>query len=240
MQSRCVGSRGNHVHFFCFASWVRATIFTIEEVMSSLISRFGLDETEPNKPGKGKDRLELSSSDTNFALRIQAEDLVNTAQIIEDARLARRLEESQSDHGDLVNPVSGLHHWEIALGLLNKGPPSIPSYGRPTEPLPSPDSRCKTGLTEVDALQSAEKYVRVVGDDVVDDNEPMLQAPCDHYRCRDCTISLVNACTSDELLYAPRCCNQPIPHEITVPCLDDTRRSDYSCPRHATYLLPYS
>lgn len=63
--------------------------------------------------------------------------------------------------------------------------------------------------------------------DVVNDTELSLQAPCDHYYCRDCIINLVNASTSDELLYPPKCCNQPIPDEAILPCLDDTLRSDY-------------
>jgi hypothetical protein len=131
-----------------------ATIFTVEQAMSLLITRLGRDEIETNKPGTGKDRGELPSSDADLALRIQAEELVNTVQIIEDAQLARRLEGSQSDDGHLI---SGLRSWEIALGLLDEGGLS-PSYS-PTEPLPSPHQILKIGLTEVDAFQSAKKFV---------------------------------------------------------------------------------
>lgn len=131
-----------------------ANIFTVEEAITLLIPRLGLNETETNKPGKGKGSVGFSSSDADFALRIQAEDLVNAVQMIEDTRFARRLEESQSD--DLVNPVSGPHLLEIALGLLDEGGLSVPSYMRPAEL----DPRLKFDI--VDASQSAEKFVEQI------------------------------------------------------------------------------
>lgn len=38
-----------------------------------------------------------------------------------------------------------------------------------------------------------------------------LQAPCGHHYCRDCTVQLFNAATTDESLFPVRCCRQLIP-----------------------------
>ena len=67
----------------------------------------------------------------------------------------------------------------------------------------------------------------MVCDDFLGNDEPFLQAPCDHYYCRECIAGLVSACTSDEVLYPPKCCNLPIPNDTTMPFLSDTLRSDY-------------
>lgn len=39
----------------------------------------------------------------------------------------------------------------------------------------------------------------------------VLQAPCDHFYCRFCFHSLVDASTRDESLFPPRCCLEVIP-----------------------------
>jgi hypothetical protein len=64
-------------------------------------------------------------------------------------------------------------------------------------------------------------------DDFVNDNRTALQAPCDHYYCEDCTVNLINACTSDELLYPPKCCDRLIPNDTIIPFLDGALRSLY-------------
>jgi IBR domain, a half RING-finger domain len=76
-----------------------------------------------------------------------------------------------------------------------------------------------------------------VCEDFISPNETFLQAPCEHYYCGDCITSLITACTSDELLYPPKCCNQPIPTDAIIPLLDDTLRSEYRS-KQREYAVP--
>lgn len=46
-----------------------------------------------------------------------------------------------------------------------------------------------------------------------------LKGPCGHHYCSDCISDLVTACTRDESLYPPRCCNQPFKQDTLVPYL---------------------
>lgn len=48
-----------------------------------------------------------------------------------------------------------------------------------------------------------------------DDHHPdeMLKAPCEHLYCQTCSHELFTASMTDESLFPPRCCRQPIPCE---------------------------
>ncbi|KAF8883049.1 hypothetical protein CPB85DRAFT_1338919, partial [Mucidula mucida] len=46
-----------------------------------------------------------------------------------------------------------------------------------------------------------------------------IRAPCQHYYCYDCVRDLIRSCTSDESLYPPRCCNQPLVDTVFLPVL---------------------
>jgi IBR domain, a half RING-finger domain len=46
--------------------------------------------------------------------------------------------------------------------------------------------------------------------------ESSLHAPCKHYYCKDCVVSFVSACTRDESVFPPKCCDQRIPFNAII------------------------
>lgn len=40
-----------------------------------------------------------------------------------------------------------------------------------------------------------------------------LETPCEHHYCDECIVGLFHAATTDESLFSPRCCHQPVPLE---------------------------
>ena len=48
----------------------------------------------------------------------------------------------------------------------------------------------------------------------------ILEAPCRHNYCRNCTIDLFRLATTDESLFPPRCCRREIPVELAREFLD--------------------
>lgn len=187
------------------------------------------------------DTNEALISDAGLALKIQAEDLVNAVQVVEDAQFARVL---ATHRYDIVNnPTSSIHHREVALSLLQRSGLPDRSDVQPKESS-SPVHTVTGASRDLDKLQYSERYVDIsftlypkltihisipcmACKDFVSDDRTALQAPCEHYYCEDCTINLVNACISDELLYPPKCCNRLIPHDMITPFLDDGLRSLY-------------
>ncbi|KAF8228130.1 hypothetical protein L208DRAFT_1404410 [Tricholoma matsutake] len=215
-------------------------LFTVEHATSILTVQLALEETDNHGNGGNAEAL---ISDMEFALRTQAEDLVNAVQVVEDAQFARELEVGfPANHQSfVVNPPSAAHHREIALSVLKR---SGLLDVQLNEPSIFPDNLGKTldtGTTEADVdsdtTQHAESIRCVVCEDPMSDSEACLQAPCNHYYCGDCIANLVNACTSDELLYPPKCCNQPIPDDAIIPFLDDSLQSDY-CSKQREFAVP--
>ena len=47
----------------------------------------------------------------------------------------------------------------------------------------------------------------------------MLKTPCEHYYCKSCLVTLVDAFTRDESLFPLRCCQEPIPVAEILPIL---------------------
>jgi hypothetical protein len=98
-------------------------MFTVEQAISVLMAQLRLgDIEETDNHGTEKRHVEALISDAEYALRIQAEDLVNAVQVIEDAQFARELEAGfQADHRYLiVNTPSTAHHREIAHSVLSR------------------------------------------------------------------------------------------------------------------------
>ncbi|KAG0693075.1 hypothetical protein DFH29DRAFT_860429 [Suillus ampliporus] len=54
-----------------------------------------------------------------------------------------------------------------------------------------------------------------------------FRAPCSHFYCRGCLISLVEASTRDETLHPLRCCRQPLPVSTILPLLPSDLRSHF-------------
>lgn len=72
-----------------------------------------------------------------------------------------------------------------------------------------------------------------------------FSAPCRHYQCHTCLISLVETCTRDESLYPLRCCQQRIPLNTVFPRLRSSLRSrfrrkaiEYDTPPNARVYCP--
>ena len=147
-------------------------LFTVEHATSLLTTHLGLEDDirseGTNDNCKGKDNAEAFISDADFALRIQAEDLVNAVQIVEDAQFARELEEGfQANHLYLVmNPPSAAHRREIALSLLKRSGLSTLSDGQQIKASTSSvslGSRLRTSTCEADpdTSQNVERYVEI-------------------------------------------------------------------------------
>lgn len=45
------------------------------------------------------------------------------------------------------------------------------------------------------------------------DEALVLETPCEHHYCDECIVGLFHAATTDESLFPPRCCHQPVPVE---------------------------
>ena len=135
-----------------------ADVFTVEHATVLLTAQLGLVGTDDHR--KGKDNGETFLSDADFALRIQAEDLVNAVQVIEDTQSARELEEGfQAGHPHVVNfPPSTAHRHEIALSLLKRSgllTLSAVQQNGSTSPLP-----VGSGLG-TDTSQNDERYIDI-------------------------------------------------------------------------------
>jgi hypothetical protein len=135
-------------------------MFTVEQAISVLMAQLGLSDIEETNHGTGKSHVEALISDAEYALRTQAEDLVNAVQVIEDAQFARELAESfQANHRYLiVNIPSAAHHREIAHSLLSRSGLLVLSDVHPKEPSSS-TINLGSGLETDAASQYDEKYV---------------------------------------------------------------------------------
>ncbi|KAF9468397.1 hypothetical protein BDZ94DRAFT_784579 [Collybia nuda] len=58
-----------------------------------------------------------------------------------------------------------------------------------------------------------------------------LYSQCNHNYCRACVINLVDACTRDESLFPPRCCNTPFPYSSLIRLLTAKLRVTYDSKR---------
>jgi hypothetical protein len=115
-----------------------ADLFTIEHATSLLMAQLRLDNTpETSQHGKKKGDNEALISDASLALRIQAEDLVNAVQVVEDAQFARVL--ATHRYGVVNNPTPSTHHREVALSLLKKSVFSGHSESEESTPGPASD-----------------------------------------------------------------------------------------------------
>lgn len=47
----------------------------------------------------------------------------------------------------------------------------------------------------------------------------ITKLPCDHKYCKDCVVQLYTDALTDESLFPPRCCRQPIPIDLAKPLL---------------------
>ncbi|OAR05732.1 hypothetical protein LLEC1_03458 [Akanthomyces lecanii] len=78
-------------------------------------------------------------------------------------------------------------------------------------------SNATTSATPAD---SDENLVCVACDEL-QNNKTAARAPCGHIYCPDCLACLFGAATTDESLFPPRCCKQPIPLDGTRKWLPD-------------------
>lgn len=67
--------------------------------------------------------------------------------------------------------------------------------------------------------------------DMIPRGAPTLRGPCNHDYCRGCITDLVDACTRDESLFPPRCCNTPFPYQSLVRFLTTKLRTVYDSKR---------
>jgi hypothetical protein len=118
-----------------------STLFTVEQATSLLLAQLVLDDPNVEEPNldNGKesrrDKVDTLTSDAELALKTQAEDLVNAVQVIEDAQLARELEEGfRDDQRYLIVFPSTSHHREIALAVLKRSGLLVLPDSQPNEP----------------------------------------------------------------------------------------------------------
>ena len=64
-----------------------------------------------------------------------------------------------------------------------------------------------------------------------------LHTPCDHYYCRECITSYVEATTRDEELFPIRCCLQPIPVDLIAQFITPALRKAFE-DKEAEYTVP--
>ncbi len=188
---------------------------------------------------KGKAR-EGETDDFNLALQLYEADLASCAAVASDRSICGSIARAVRSDADLISAIvleeeQAALDREFACGLSTGAIRTTPA--RPTSALTIPDEELLARLealyvsptsSEQPAESSAWAASRPVPRTRGDAGKPKIECigcgdkhysadvsrfPCSHEYCRGCLESLFTASLSDESLFPPRCCNQPIPLE---------------------------
>ncbi|KAK4210437.1 hypothetical protein QBC37DRAFT_475004 [Rhypophila decipiens] len=189
--------------------------------------------------GKGKVLDDETKSDFELALRFHQHELATAVQVAADDHFARSVDESPEG--------------TQAPTTANAGPESLERWKRLEElgrtslmltKLPGNSIQCEDDDYDDDDLPKAESSSWGASRNTADNKDPcmkicascgdknrffdMVECPCSHSYCRDCIHHLYQTSLSDETLFPPRCCREPIPITRTLGFLEKETVKQYN------------
>ncbi|KAJ7078726.1 hypothetical protein B0H15DRAFT_788765 [Mycena belliarum] len=209
----------------------------LDSESAALISQLllqDIDEIRNAREVRRNPGEDSSPSDTECALRASAEEVQNALRLIQDAELARSLDNAL----ELDQPVLSV------LAVLEDGSRDDRRYAEALEngePLPArsefqrlledPDfSRLSETEVQEEVVPSPPETEAGENESVPESDErhpaqccvicrddlrpsTSFRAPCEHFYCSQCLSNLATACIGDESLYPLQCCRQALPME---------------------------
>ncbi len=201
------------------------------------LQREELEVLKNERKGKGR---QGETDDFILAIQLYEADLASYAVIASDRSICRSIARAVKSDAGLISAVfleeqKATLDREFACGLSTGARQTAPAT--PTSALTMPDEELLARLealyvspenSEHPAESSAWAASRPLPRARGDANKPKIECigcgdkhyrpdmsrfPCSHDYCRECVEGLFTASLSDESLFPPRCCNQPIPLE---------------------------
>ncbi|KAF8891038.1 hypothetical protein BD779DRAFT_223882 [Infundibulicybe gibba] len=196
---------------------------------SLLIARLALEDiSDIDLSRKGKSCANLPPSDEEYAFSLQAEGIRNMLRSYEDFKIAQSMNDALTTDQAHLDAAAILEQGAaddrmVALAL---------QQGRPIPASATPAQRLLEVL--VMPVLSEQVLPAVVPQAAVRENSPFaiggmsgrveciscgdkpqstsaLRTPCGHFYCPSCVQNLALACTRDESLFPPTCCQIPLP-----------------------------
>ncbi|KDR78118.1 hypothetical protein GALMADRAFT_266649 [Galerina marginata CBS 339.88] len=208
---------------------------------AALIAQLALEDLEEVFQGrKGKSRADSPLSDEECAFQVQYEHYKQLLAIAEDAKLARSI-------GDAVAADAAFLEASITAEAAAEADRRAAEMLSRGEILPAPNAT-QARLEDPTFIMHPEPPTIVAGPSVNRNRSVdcticndrirytnSLQTPCNHYYCRDCVTSLIEAFTKDESLFPLRCCQEPIPISDVIPFISlnlrklfETKQTEFS------------
>lgn len=203
---------------------------------------------------EGKSRYGAPPSDEEIAFQVQAD---NARMILSDFRLAQSIDRAlDSDAALIIAAHAAEDDYRYATALeREEEPPEQSEWQRLMENHALANSWVNSGRVQVALLTGStrigatvrahepETGAMVFGPVGAGSSQGLrtaciicadriyinvsVRAPCQHYYCHDCIRDLIRACTTDESLYPPRCCNQPFEERVFFPILSLQLRTTF-------------
>jgi hypothetical protein len=193
------------------------------------------DLEELRMGGKGKAR-EGETDDLNLAIQLYKAELASSTFVASDQSMCGSIARAVESDADLLwtiarEEVQAALDRDLATRLSTESPPTTPA--RPASAASSQDAALLASLAalmfpeedEHPAESSASAARRPAPQALDNDENPMIECiscrdehqdldisrcPCSHAYCDECLQTLFRASLSDESLFPPRCCGQPI------------------------------
>ncbi|PFH50202.1 hypothetical protein AMATHDRAFT_61540 [Amanita thiersii Skay4041] len=176
---------------------------------------------------KYKQSVLKASTDNEFAVNEQERELTNLVRYLQDIKLAASIDRAIESDRDMLERFQWLEVSEaadrMAAAVLEEGG-ELPAETRAQRVVGSKEFRLQETARKEVAARSATsskatastskpKEIRV---ECIGCTENVIKSQCiigacTHAYCRECIISLVEACIKDETLYPLKCCKQEFP-----------------------------
>ncbi|KAM7213810.1 hypothetical protein V8F06_010806 [Rhypophila decipiens] len=188
------------------------------------------DLTAPSSPvenkGKGKLVEDATASDFELALRLQNLEVVNAAEVDVDDQVARAVNEHPE--ADDAAAQNGEPNFWVEPGLLERWKRFEDLKKAPFPPTDTAANLLEFEDHEEDLHEAESSSGAAASEETNDNGSPKVsclacteehpavetaECPCTHIFCRECLQGLFKAALSDESLFPPQCCQQPIPVE---------------------------
>jgi hypothetical protein len=182
--------------------------YVMDELSEAVTTGLKLEDREQLSQFKGKS-VESSVTDTELALSNHEEELKQDSMIIAGQQMTQNISREQRAQSDEkvdlrhmmqnIPPASSSHYLALpADHHENEGPANADSEGESADSAPAGFGGTCLDKRRCVACQNHKLFFYVA------------RAPCGHEYCEECLRDMIECSMTDESLFPPRCCSQPI------------------------------
>ena len=227
---------------------ISPSITIMDSLSAALAVQLQLNDIEELQNARKGKQPEGDIPDAEHALTLYAEELARAQTLIADRRMGCSMSRAVQSDAGVISSIRGeedsaFQDRQVAYSLGGLSRPSKPDaedFSRvdPTDKLVQQLSLLNMCGDQFDYLESntetvgesssarppkgsTSSFIKQLCTACQEDKHffDILRAPCGHNYCRTCIAELFLASTSDESLFPPRCCRQPIPLSSANPFL---------------------